>query len=187
MDMNAEKEILSGRSNFRNPQGIKKFGIFLIVLGILSLAGVIFLVADGNDELASLLLIPPILILVGVLLILGGRNSITITDKRVYGKDIFGSRVDLPFDMISAVGTNHFLRAISVATASGKIRFLFIRNVDDLHACINEKLIERQSGTGSKTESASSAEELKTFKDLLDSGVITQEEFDAKKKQILGL
>lgn len=28
---------------------------------------------------------------------------------------------------------------------------------------------------------------LKQYKDLLDSGVITQEEFDAKKRQILGL
>ena len=33
----------------------------------------------------------------------------------------------------------------------------------------------------------SSADELKKFKDLLDSGIITQEEFDAKKKQLLGL
>ena len=33
----------------------------------------------------------------------------------------------------------------------------------------------------------SSAEELKKFKELLDSGIITQEEFDAKKKQLLGL
>ena len=33
----------------------------------------------------------------------------------------------------------------------------------------------------------SPAEELKKFKDLLDSGIITQEEFDAKKKQLLGL
>jgi len=33
----------------------------------------------------------------------------------------------------------------------------------------------------------SSADELKKFKELLDSGVITQEEFDAKKKQLLGL
>ena len=33
----------------------------------------------------------------------------------------------------------------------------------------------------------SSADEIKKFKDLLDSGVITQEEFDAKKKQLLGL
>ena len=31
------------------------------------------------------------------------------------------------------------------------------------------------------------ADKLKTYKELLDSGVITQEEFDAKKKQILGL
>lgn len=31
------------------------------------------------------------------------------------------------------------------------------------------------------------ADELKKFKDLLDMGAITQEEFDAKKKQLLGL
>ncbi len=35
--------------------------------------------------------------------------------------------------------------------------------------------------------SGSTADELKKYKDLLDSGVITQEEFDAKKKQLLGL
>lgn len=33
----------------------------------------------------------------------------------------------------------------------------------------------------------SAADELKKFKDLLDCGIITQEEFDAKKKQLLGL
>ena len=31
------------------------------------------------------------------------------------------------------------------------------------------------------------AEELKQYKELLDSGILTQEEFDAKKKQLLGL
>ena len=31
------------------------------------------------------------------------------------------------------------------------------------------------------------ADEIKKFKELLDSGIITQEEFDAKKKQLLGL
>ncbi len=41
---------------------------------------------------------------------------------------------------------------------------------------------------GSAPASAvSAADELKKFKDLLDMGVITQEEFDAKKKQLLGL
>ena len=33
----------------------------------------------------------------------------------------------------------------------------------------------------------SNADELKKYKDLLDSGAITQEEFDEKKKQLLGL
>ena len=33
----------------------------------------------------------------------------------------------------------------------------------------------------------SNADELKKYKDLLDSGVITQEEFDEKKKQLLGI
>ncbi len=33
----------------------------------------------------------------------------------------------------------------------------------------------------------SNADELKKYKDLLDSGVITQEEFDSKKEQLLGL
>lgn len=33
----------------------------------------------------------------------------------------------------------------------------------------------------------SNADELKKYKDLLDGGIITQEEFDEKKKQLLGL
>ena len=36
-------------------------------------------------------------------------------------------------------------------------------------------------------QESTSADELKKYKELLDSGVITQEEFDAKKKQLLGL
>lgn len=36
-------------------------------------------------------------------------------------------------------------------------------------------------------QTVSSADELKKYKELLDAGVITQEEFDTKKKQLLGL
>lgn len=36
-------------------------------------------------------------------------------------------------------------------------------------------------------ETSSPADELKKYKELLDMGVITQDEFDAKKKQLLGL
>ena len=36
-------------------------------------------------------------------------------------------------------------------------------------------------------QSLSGADEIKKYKELLDSGIISQEEFDAKKKQILGV
>lgn len=46
--------------------------------------------------------------------------------------------------------------------------------------------VRQQAATSSKTD-VDTAEALKTYKELLDSGVLTQEEFDAKKKQLLGL
>ena len=46
--------------------------------------------------------------------------------------------------------------------------------------------VRQQAATSSKTD-VDTAEALKTYKELLDSGVLTQEEFDAKKKQLLGI
>ena len=52
---------------------------------------------------------------------------------------------------------------------------------------INDKLRDIKSGRSGATSPLSAADEVKKFKDLLDTGVISQEEFDAKKKQLLGL
>lgn len=60
---------------------------------------------------------------------------------------------------------------------SGKL----MRITEDELEKLNE---EKRSSTSVPT---SCADELKKLKELLDSGVITQEEFDAKKKQLLGL
>ena len=49
------------------------------------------------------------------------------------------------------------------------------------------KLSQNKGGTTIVQQAASPAEELKKMKELLDMGIITQEEFDAKKKQLLGL
>lgn len=46
--------------------------------------------------------------------------------------------------------------------------------------------VQQQAAASSKTD-VDTAEALKTYKELLDSGVLTQEEFDTKKKQLLGL
>lgn len=49
----------------------------------------------------------------------------------------------------------------------------------------NEVVVEKPNKNMTATISA--ADEIKKFKELLDCGIITQEEFDAKKKQLLGL
>ena len=49
----------------------------------------------------------------------------------------------------------------------------------------NEVVVEKPNKNMTATISAD--DEIKKFKELLDCGIITQEEFDAKKKQLLGL
>lgn len=114
------------------------------------------------------------------------KMEIVVTNKRVYGIARFGKRVDLPIDLISAVGTCIF-KGIIVSTSSGKIGFLLVNNRDDVYKCINDLLINRQEKNGLVKTNSSNADELKKYKELLDTGVITQEEFEKKKKQLLGL
>ncbi len=119
------------------------------------------------------------------------ESELVITDKRVYGKAAFGRQVDLPLDSISAIGTMWF-SGLSVASSSGKIAFVGLSNRNELQAAISGLLVNRQSKPAATTTikqeiPQSNADELKKYKDLLDSGVISQEEFDAKKKQLLGV
>ena len=61
-------------------------------------------------------------------------------------------------------------------------------NSTDLRKLTKEEFEkEKASASNNATSNSSAADELKKFKELLDMGVITQEEFDAKKKQLLGL
>lgn len=116
--------------------------------------------------------------------------ELNITEKRAYGFAAFGRRVDLPVDSVSAIGLG-WLKSIKITTASGKISFLLIKNRDKMYDTISNLIVERQNKeTKAETvikQETSNADELKKYKDLLDGGVITQEEFDQKKKQLLAL
>ena len=58
----------------------------------------------------------------------------------------------------------------------------------DLERLPNEpNNVAQEAPVPHKADRASAVEELKGLKELLDCGIITQEEFDAKKKQLLGL
>lgn len=52
---------------------------------------------------------------------------------------------------------------------------------------IKNQISKQKRNNSAKMNTVSSAEELKKFKELLDAGVISKEEFEFKKKQILGL
>lgn len=114
------------------------------------------------------------------------KMQITVTDKRVCGKTYFGRSVDLPMDSISAVGSSWF-NGIKVSTSSGKVSFLHIEKSKEIRELLCQLLIERQEKLQSDIPAKSNADELKKYKELLDGGIITQEEFDTKKKQLLGL
>ena len=170
----------------------------LIVPIIIILGGAILSEVMSMDSIAQCFYVwslsfyyvwPSVLLFLIGLIFCGAK--IVVTDKRVYGKSLLGQRVDLPLDSISAVGT-FWLMGVSVSTSSGRIKFAFIKNKNEIHECISKLLIERQRASkenapAKSCESISIHDELKKYKELLDSGIITQEEFDAKKKQLLGL
>lgn len=127
----------------------------------------------------------------GIFFLVNFFMEMVVTDKRVYGKTYFGRRVDLPVDSISSVGSAWF-KGISVATSSGRLTLTFIKNAREIHETIRELLIIRQEEKKQKdsmleTTPQSSADAIKEYKALFDEGIITQEEFEAKKKQILGM
>lgn len=146
-------------------------------------------------ELILLNLIPVAgLTLIGGLIYLWLRSyELTVTDKRIFGKVAWGRRVDLPVDSVSATATTSVLKGVSVATSSGRISFLVMKNAKEIYEVINNLLLERQNSnkpanaTTVIQQNSDEVDKLKKYKDLLDSGVITQEEFNAKKKQLLGL
>lgn len=132
-----------------------------------------------------------IILIVGLILVFAFKKvSLTITDKRVFGTAKWGKRVDLPLDMISAVATSA-LGGIAVSTSSGKIDFKGIQNNMDIHAEISKLLLLRQENNKenekNNSSSKSDSEEILKLHDLLEKGIITKEEFETKKKQLLGL
>ena len=135
---------------------------------------------------------------VALIIFLANRKcELTVTDKNVRGKAAFGKEVVLPLHMVSAYSTRKFLATIAVATSSGLTKFNLIDNHKEIGEVLSGLINERQTKTttaqgatpaqSAPAPQSNSMDDLVKLKSLLDSGIITQEEFDAKKKQILGL
>lgn len=60
------------------------------------------------------------------------------------------------------------------------------RTADNLLSALDSMVVESQN-SGTETSAPSSADEIRKYKQLYDDGIITQDEFEAKKRQLLGL
>ncbi|MGN8874307.1 hypothetical protein, partial [Pseudoflavonifractor sp. HCP28S3_F10] len=64
-----------------------------------------------------------------------GRTTITVTDKRIYGKAAFGKEVDLPLSNIVMLHKRGKKNMI-IATSAGKVRFVGVKNRNEIYGAI---------------------------------------------------
>ena len=119
------------------------------------------------------------------------KCELCITENNVKGKTLFGKEVVLPLYMVSAYFTRKLFSTIAVATSSGITKFALIGNYAEIGNVLSKKINKRQENTSNESKATASQgnsmDDIIKLKSMLDSGIITQEEFDAKKKQLLGL
>lgn len=127
-----------------------------------------------------------------------GTVLVVITDKRlvfvnrglIYGTDF----KEISFDHVNAVSYSKGIALAKVSITNGA-NVTLIEQVSKNNAPI---LVQKLKYAIEQQETASthvtvdnsgdnSVNNLRNLKQLLDDGVITQEDFDAKKKQILGI
>ena len=102
-----------------------------------------------------------------------------------------GAVVDSVLGVTEAVGGTRIGSQIANARAESKLdKVVDYSRCPHCHSA-DVRTISKEEWDTEKTKrnstALSSADELKKYKELLDMGVITQEEFNAKKKQLLGL
>lgn len=118
------------------------------------------------------------------------RNGVFLaTNKRVvfYGKKMFGYDLEVfPYSNISSIETSKELMGhkITFFASGNKVKMKWI-NVGEINEFVN--YVKENIGEKSSGSSTSAADEIRKYKELLDEGIITAEEFEQKKKQLLGL
>ena len=149
----------------------------------------------------------------GMLLKNSGRESVTnvvflLTSKKFYYTGVDGKssiffqqpksgKVDIKDIHALGVGSEALsgpTLTFEVKNEDYKIKFgnIDISFVYKVQGIFDEAISKTQGNDANQDNTViqaalSPADEIKKFKELLDMGVITQEEFDAKKKQLLGL
>ena len=118
------------------------------------------------------------------------NNQITLTNYKITGTYNRHLSLNIPIDSVSSVSKG-WMGSLCITCAGNKYNIIYVSNRDVFCSKLNELLNTRTQqalkGTPTVVNKQSNYEELTKLKQLLDSGIITQEEFNEKKKQLLGL
>lgn len=124
---------------------------------------------------------------------------ILCTNRRVLflNKNMFfgGDSTDIPLNMVNSVQlTTHLVTAeITIVNGANSTTLkslsklsapILAKTIKNESLKFQQRLLHPQENVGNSIDSA---DEIRKFKKLADDGIITQEEFEAKKKQLLGL
>lgn len=125
-----------------------------------------------------------------IVLYLSSRNNqITLTNYKITGVYNRHLSLNIPIDSISSVSKGWY-GSLCITCAGNRYNISFVSNRDTFCSKLNELLNNRTQQTMRRDTvvvQTSKYDELEKLKQLLDKGIITQEEFDAKKKQLLDL
>lgn len=133
------------------------------------------------------------------------RCNLILTDKGIFGnlkKALSKKELNLPIDKIDNIMISENIidklrggKTIAVRTTNGLIKFNWVQNADEFVNATLAKIEEYKQSVkenvsvmahnASGGSDNSAAAKIKELKELLDSGLISQEEFEAKRKELI--
>ena len=128
-----------------------------------------------------------IALVITVLYLLDRKTKLTVQDDVVLLKKRTGKTVQFKIKDISSIESTAF-KGLKLKGNAIKCKIILLKNAEEVRTKITQLISDLSSNNqDSSDQHLNETETIKQYKDLLDSGAITQEEFEAKKKQLLGL
>lgn len=140
----------------------------------------------GLPFLIILFILTVMMGIASMLYLMDNKAELVIQQNTIIGKKCNGKTVQFLLKDIKSVETTR-TRGLKITGAGIKYVIHSICNGDDMKNTIMCMLTEIPNEQAVVVMSDNSTSSIKEYKELLDLGIITQEEFDAKKKQLLGM
>jgi len=166
--------------------------------------GIATLWTEASSNVGTGLRVLTILLIVGSAIWLVARfiswmsTNFVITDQRlIFRSGVFAKRgIEIPLDRVNTVHFNQGMLErivgagdllIESAGEEGQQRFTDVRNPDEVQQLIHKQgELREERRYGGLHTSTDIASQLEKLEGMLERGTLTQEEFDAQKRKLLG-